>query len=85
MKSSHRLIPVETFAEQSWGVGHVDKAEGFRLALFAIKRDFCAAQGTGAIKVNDRSNLIRHREEISSFSAKPLLIRPEPELGIIMR
>jgi hypothetical protein len=65
MKSFHRPMPVEIFAERSCGVGHIDKAEGFYLDLSAVKRDFRAAKGTGAIKVNCRSRLIGHREEIS--------------------
>jgi hypothetical protein len=66
MKPSHRLVLVKIFAERSCGVGRIDKAESFRLGLSAIKRNFCAAQGTGPVKINSRSRLIRHCEEISS-------------------
>jgi hypothetical protein len=64
MKPSHRLMTVQIVAERSCGVGRIDKANGFRLGLSPIKRDFRAAQGTGPIKINSRSRLIWHREAI---------------------
>ena len=50
MKPSHRSMPVEIFSERGGGAGHIGEAEGFRLRLAAIKRDFGAAQGTRPIK-----------------------------------
>ena len=70
MKPSHRPMPVQIFAERSCGIGCIDEANGIRLGLSAIRRDFRAAQRTGPIIINSRGRLIRHYGEISPYKRK---------------